>query len=442
MILFPVWQRISNLIPLGNTAHLRLAGLVGVVIATFVTRLPYALSRIVELQGNRGWPNEPELAAIQLATRGILGNIFICETGPTALVSPLHPGILAGIYSILGVDTFSALLVQSFLGLSFTAASFAMLPILAPRLGLSGMAGWSAAWALALVPVNASYESFGDWEQPITVVVLLSLLLCALELARTRWQRMDIVAIAGVLTGLLALLTPSALPVLVFVIALQWRQGVLETRLIPSRVGVLALVAAILVAPWVIRNYSVFGAFIPFRSNLGLELAMGNADGATGKSYVVAHPHADRGECDRLLRHGEVAYMKLRQQETIDWISSHPGRFLQLTAARIKMFWFPGTEMYGTSKLLNAIKGGILTAMTILAFFGLGLLLRRGQQNGWLIAAFIAAPAAIYMITHVELRYRLPINALLALLAAEFCVFAWHWADAARAQIRKSSISS
>ena len=80
------------------------------------------------------------------------------------------------------------------------------------------------------------------------------------------------------------------------------------------------MVTAVLVAPWMIRNYFALGGFVPLRSNFGMELSFGNHPESTGSSNIdwsdpdmsskMRHPHPNAAECRKLADMGEVAYMR------------------------------------------------------------------------------------------------------------------------------------
>jgi hypothetical protein len=385
---------------------------------------------------------ELELSAIHLAQNGTLGNVYYEPTGPTAHVSPLYPLVLAGLYLVCTPGSLPALLVQSALAIAATAAGLALLPWLARRAGLSETAGWLAAYGLAVAPVNYYYESFGDWDQPFAAVLLLGLVGCFLSLHATRWGRPRVVVLAGVLWGAAGLLQPSLLPAWgLMVLAELAAQAGRRRRVVAGTAGMLA-VGLVLLAPWVVRNYSALGGFVPFRSNFGLELAYGNYPGATGCSHVdwtapnvartLRHPHPNKAECDRLRALGELAYMRQRQEEAVAWIEANPGAFARLTLDRFRMFWFPDAEMFGWYSPQGP---SVATLLKVLAFGGIGALALgnvcrlawlRHRAAGLFAAALAGAPLA-YLITHVELRYRLPVHALAALVAADGAVALWGW---------------
>jgi hypothetical protein len=407
------------------------------VLLTIGCRLAYVVPIRLDMAEHPIRSAEVELSAISLLENGELGNVYHDPTGPTAHVSPVYPLVVAAIYAVFGVNTLAAMLVQSFLAAATIAATLCCLPWLARRCGLHEAAGWLAAFTLAVLPINYFYESFGDWEQPLAALVLIGLLACFLELRQTGWQRPRLVGALGLLSGVAALLSPSLMPAIALMLLVEFVWPTAPRRRVFAGAVCVVTLTAVLVAPWLIRNYYLLGGFVPLRSNFGMELSFGNHPESTGSSNVdwsdpdmsskMRHPHPNAAECRKLAEMGEIAYMRQRQAEAIDWIRANPERFAELTVQRFRMFWFPGREMFNNASLSTQIKIAGFGAISALMFLGLFRLAWTRNGSFGLIAAALFGATFIYMITHVELRYRLPIHALSGLLAAEVVVIAALW---------------
>jgi hypothetical protein len=92
------------------------------------------------------------------------------------------------------------------------------------------------------------------------------------------------------------------------------------------------LIVAMLLAPWVVRNYVVLGAFIPLTTSSGSNLYGGNNPEADG-GYVSSEPYV-------LPNLTEVESDRIFTERAFSWISSNPVAFaklLPLKAARL--FW-------------------------------------------------------------------------------------------------------
>ncbi|HEX4260404.1 MAG TPA: hypothetical protein VHY76_04840 [Acetobacteraceae bacterium] len=109
--------------------------------------------------------------------------------------------------------------------------------------------------------------------------------------------------------------------------------------------------AAACLLPWAVRNKVELGTFILTRSNFGLELATGNAPGATGVSGSGSgrslHPHDSIAAAAHVQSVGEVASMQRMTEQAEAWIIADPARFLRLAAARVRLAFFPSKAIVG-----------------------------------------------------------------------------------------------
>ena len=215
---------------------------------------------------------------------------------------------------------------------------------------------------------------------------------------------------------------------------------------------VMAGVCALVLAPWTVRNYSVLGGLVPLRSNFGLELALGNHPGANGKTYDTSpadpdcflyrhHPFADRGERARLDRVGELSYMREQGQAARRWIADHPGRFAALTLERFRLFWFPPADMWTRPCLPVALLVAVFGLLGAGTFCELGWLAVSRHPSAGLLAAAVFGASAVYMVTHVDLRYRYPLFGLSALLTCAAAVRAGQWLRERAGRLRAASRS-
>jgi hypothetical protein len=393
---------------------------------------------------------EMERAALTLARQGSLGDVYGPGTGPSAHVAPLYAVFLAGVYTVGGTDGPSGRLAQDLLALLATSAGIALLPVVARKAGLGRAAGLLAASLLAVLPLNLSVETSGAWEQPYAVLALLALLLAFLALAEAEWRSRRLTLVTGLLLGGTALLSPALLPAggLMFLAELVRQRGrrarVLGAGLV--MVGVCGLV----LAPWTVRNWCVLGRPVPLRSNFGLELALGNHDGANGKTYDTSpadpdcylyrhHPFADRAERARLVQAGELAYMREQGRTARRWIAGHPGEFAALTAERFRLFWFPPADMWTRPSLPAGLLVGVFGLLGAGTFCGLGWLALRRHPSAGLLAAAVFGASAVYLVTHVDLRYRYPLFGLSVLLTCAAVVWAGEWLRERVGRLRAAS---
>jgi hypothetical protein len=366
--------------------------------------------------------SENERVAAALARGRGWCDAFAAGTGPTAHVAPLYPLLLSGIYRLCGTyQTPAGRLAQASLAIAGSTLVVLLLPLLARSLGLSVGAGWAAAFVAAWLPANLCNEATGSHEQIVATLALFGLVAVCLRLQHENWSGRRALGTAALVVAVVTLLAPNFLlvPALFFLAEGWWRSG--ERRRI-LRCG-LTLLAVVLVTvlPWLVRNYVVLGGLVPLRSNLGLELAAGNRPDADGYTYTAGfhemHPFYSAAERARLVRVGELAYMKDKQREALGWIAARPGGFAWLTLRRAFLFWFTPDERWYTLDFRLRLSARVYGLLGLAMLAELLRLLRRGHPAGRLLACTLLGVGLPYFVTHVEMRYRLPIVGLSALLA-------------------------
>ncbi len=225
----------------------------------------------------------------------------------------------------------------------------------------------------------------------------------------------------GLAAGASFHLQPALLPVI-----LGWLVFALWRRREPtSRRGTLLLFVGMTVAcvPWAVRNQVAFGEQFFVRSNLGLELYVGNHPGAHADVDVSArrgtfvHPRTNTVEAELVRDLGEREYMHRKGREAFRWIRDEPAAFVRLTATRIAYVW--------AGPLHDPPIAAVFTALTLLALVGgwrvLPLL---GPPQRAAILVPLAAYPLIYYVIAYQARYRDPVNWIFLLLAGA-AIWAW-----------------
>ncbi len=169
--------------------------------------------------------------------------------------------------------------------------------------------------------------------------------------------------------------------------------------------------------PWTLRNARALGGVFFVRSNFGLELRMGNHEGAgatlqeSARGGTERHPRTDLAEAEKVARLGELEYMRAAGREAAAWIRSHPREFLRLTALRFAQFWL------GPRDDLPVAAG--TTLLSLLAVAGAARSFPRldGLRRAAILVPLVTYPLVYYLVGY-EARYRQPVDGLLLLLAA------------------------
>jgi hypothetical protein len=352
---------------------------------------------------------EAESIARTLAETGEFGGAYLIPTGPTAHCGPFYVGLLSLIYRFFGSGTTVAENIRIGLLIGVNSICTALLPVVAPVLGLPLWAGIAAGMTSALVPMHRTAEAFHAWDEPYAVLgLMVALMLLARwkPLHRSPFYRS---AWYGLLWGVLLQVAATTLPVLlglaVFSIAENRAQAWPELR----RWAVVFAAATVVMLPWTLRNRVQLGEWIFIRSNFGLELRISNNDRAgatnfeTGQAglYRDTHPGDSLREAQRLRDLGEIAYHRSQVTQALSWIHSHPGHFAALTAVRIRVFWLGSWR--------NPETACVLSITTILAIAGLWLMWRDGLREAfWMfVIVWLCYPLTFYVVQHLT-RYRMP----------------------------------
>lgn len=305
---------------------------------------------------------------------------------PTAQQPPLYPLLLAGIFRAFGaysrLSAIAALAINAVAG----AATAVLLLFVGERSLHDRISAVLAAWVMALWPYEA-IVSLELWSQALAALMLVGFLWL---LASARSERNRCGLGLGVYGGAGALLNPALLAPMVC-------GFVAKARL--TRRSWLVLAGFILVlSPWAVRNFVVFGRFIPLRDNFGFELWVGNHAG-----LPLRHPVDFRGAFPisdlRQANFDELAFISRKTQQAKHYILERPGEFARRCAWRVLEFW---------------ITPGYWLAISLLAWAGAVLAWPRDKSFLLILLTF----PLVYYLTHVWPNYRYPIEPVMILMAA------------------------
>jgi 4-amino-4-deoxy-L-arabinose transferase-like glycosyltransferase len=192
---------------------------------------------------------------------------------PDAHLPPLHSYLLAGLYTLAGRSGFAV----GMMNIALDVLSITMLYAITRRL-LPAMP--AVAWLAGLMYAFYPYLIFQNLtliDTPLFMALLYSWLWTMVllrEAARLDRQTLLLAVVSGILLGLLALVRTNA-ALLAPLLGLWF---LLRLRLLPSllRLGVVAVVSALTIAPWIAYASSIYGTFVPVALNGGENLYQGN----------------------------------------------------------------------------------------------------------------------------------------------------------------------
>ncbi|MGA8298190.1 MAG: glycosyltransferase family 39 protein [Terriglobales bacterium] len=351
-----------------------------------------------------------------LATGHGFGNPM-ASTGPSALLPPIYPYILAAIFKLFGVYTKSSIIDALVFNGIISSATCIPIYYLAKKNFGERAAKW-AGWGWALSPYGIYYGADWAWSTPLITLLLCCLFLWSLNLEEdsraTRWFAF------GLVTGAAILTEPSILSVIPLLTLYTLYRRYRQNRPWLAQVAAVAIAVAVIIAPWTYRNYELFHKLIPVRSGLGLELYIGNNGYDLSWVNRDLHPNHNAAEQSEYERDGEIAYMNHKQHQAIDYIEAHPAWYAKMTVRRFIYLWtgyWSLSRDYLKEEPLDPPNIFVCTTLTILMLIGL---IKTARQNPALAMryaiAFVFYPA-VYCLTHPETYYLRPLDPLINILA-------------------------
>jgi hypothetical protein len=225
----------------------------------------------------------------------------------------------------------------------------------------------------------------------------------------------------GATVALATYVRPTALPLLLLFPSIQWVID-RDWKALIKGVALAVAAAALLFAPWSIRSVELFGKFALVSANGGVNLWMGNNPDSTG-GYMDLPDTSFANEVDRDHYYGS---------EALRFIRTHPFRYAKLSAGRaittydretIGIVWNEKglRSKYPADALtwLKRASSAYWLALLILGIAGLlSVLRRRVLLQAWPVVAAFAYLGIFPILTVAMDRYHVPIDPLLAMLAA------------------------
>jgi hypothetical protein len=172
----------------------------------------------------------------------------------------------------------------------------------------------------------------------------------------------------------------------------------------------------VLMAPWWLHNYKAYQTFVRLNLGSGVALLSGNSPsnqsgGIDNNLNATMAPFAEIAD--------PVARDKAMQRAALNYIKEDPGRFLIQAAKRFQRFWspWPLTEEYSRPlyKLISfcSFIPVLLLALVFVVLYGRTYFRRIAP-----LLLFIVYLNSLHLVFPASLRYRLPVEPFLIILAA------------------------
>lgn len=384
---------------------------------------------------------EPGRVARSLALGRGFSDPLHGQTGPTALVMPVYPAILAACFKTLGIYSKGAAIAI----LSFNSLISALTCIPVFLIGFRTFdqrTGLIAAWVWAFWP-NAIYFS-ANWMWATCLATFLLSLLFLMVLRMQASASLAISIVFGLASGLAALTEPNVMSVLP--VLGGWACYRLYRRRQPWVTPALAASAAflVLVSPWFIRNYEVFHRFIPFRDGFGLELYVGNNGYSAHWANTKLRPSNSADELAEYARSGELAYMDHKKQQALAFIESHQSWYVKMCLRRFLYLWtgyWSFAHDYLEGEPMDP--ANVAVNLVLLGFVAIGF--RRAWRDKRermvpYLAVFLLFPV-VYCLTHPEVYYMRPVDPFLIVIAA-YALNAFRWRKTSQQKTDQDSLNT
>ena len=352
--------------------------------------------------------------AYNLATKAS----YSYDTSPTAYRPVGYPAFVGFIYFVFGHHQTVVKLLQAVID---TVSSFLIYLLLVghpERIRVFGAILW-AFFAPAIFYANLLLS-----ETIFTFLFVLIAWMLTRNDAGSTWR----IVVLGLLLGILTLIKPTFI---IFVLVLFFLLPQLKLPL--RRIYPLAIAFVLVLAPWLVRNYLVFGE-IALSSNGGINLMIGNNVTTTGAYKYAFDPvifHGAKGEFD-------VDHRALLLAS--DYIVHHPitffvnaakktGRLLESEGALLILTFYEHPDnpspryaaKYASLSLFWILATNFSYFIVVLAAI-FGFLSSERNKLWWIaLAAFIS-----WVIVHAMFfgggRFHFPLMPLIAVFAAQFLV--------------------
>lgn len=340
---------------------------------------------------------------------------FLPLTGPTALVPPVFPYLLAGIFRLCGLYTSTS--AFAILSLNSLLSALTCVPVyLFSRNALDSRIARLASLGWTLYPFGIYFSAARVWDYALTSLLFCCCLLAAQKLhVRSAW----VWAGFGVLYGFTTLSNPSIvtmLPVLLGVAIFRlWRAGKPWFWR-----GLMAFLMVLAVCtPWSLRNARVLHSHAFIRDGFWLEFYAGNTGDTFNSNDGSAHPASNPAEMRKYEASGEIAYMAEKRDLALAFVSRHPLVFTGSCVRRVVRFW---TGYWSFSR--RYLAGDPLDVPDVPFCIFLTCFMLRGARRWWRHDREVALPYLLamiifpvpYYLTHSSPDYRQPIEPLILLL--------------------------
>lgn len=242
---------------------------------------------------------------------------------------------------------------------------------------------------------------------------------------RPSWGR---ASLAGLLLGLSILTRPNP----VFMIPLTGLWAIWQFRRSPATLVkglTIPVVAVATMVPWIVRNYLVFGAFIPISTMGGSGLLMGNnrivSTDPMYHGYVIWDTKIPEYRDALASANNELERDRRARAFAIEWLKDNPDKWWSLVRDKTLRAWTPFLQPHSPRiyRIGTLVSWGPVLVLFLLALVPTLVFFLRGGNPGWIIHLTFINSTIISLIFWGELRYRYSVEPLCIILAMAAVVY-------------------
>ena len=290
----------------------------------------------------------------------------------------------------------------------------------------------------ALYPNHLAYAGVA-----LSELYFTALLMSAMWLLLRRQSGIVSQLLCGILFAIAVLTKPQAIVVptgaLILAMFATSRFTFRETA---TRLLIVYVAVAAVLAPWIVRNHQVFGTFVFVSTNGGVGLLAGAHDEATGDHMEIQETKvfAELGIpwTERVAR--QVELDRAEKAAAIAWIKANPGAYVALMPVKLFRLWWKDTDGFwwfggdypDATYLIRVLQGlnqifyiGVLIGALICLWRAMKGLLKRDEGRSALLLLF-AVPVFVSIISIFftgQIRYHFAAMPYLIMAAAWIAVY-------------------
>ncbi|OHB71154.1 MAG: hypothetical protein A2W23_00975 [Planctomycetes bacterium RBG_16_43_13] len=346
---------------------------------------------------------------IGIAKNVVEGDGIILDEHHRATRPPLYPIFFAGHRILFGDALLPIQITQALLGAVSILLIFALTMMIFDDVTIAKI----SAVITAIYPYFIYFTGLILYETLFISLLLGMMLLLVYGIRRNKlWT----VSLSGFICGLIALLHAGHLLFGLFIIPaiILYARHYCNNFSIGKVIILFLLFTSIPLIPWTVRNYFIFGRFIPVSTQGGYALADSFAPDATGGTDISKVTKW----LDEVKNLPEAEQDVALRKRAIDAIMADPLRAFLLSFNKLVYFYSPIPKAEGFNNVFYKLIG-LISTLPIFVFAVIGIWCMRRNLTAIIL---ILTPIIYYTILHMvfigSIVYRLPIEPYIIILAS------------------------